>query len=93
MALLLATIHQHGAPGTLRSWLYFLTCAKGGDTVCLYLWVILWSSVCFKDCQVWGHLGGSVGCVSNFGSGHDLVVREFKPHIGPRADKIGRAHV
>ena len=28
-----------------------------------------------------GHLGGSVGCASNFSSGHDLVVRGFEPHI------------
>ena len=29
-----------------------------------------------------GHLGGSVGCVSDFGSGHDLAVHEFKLRIG-----------
>ena len=29
-----------------------------------------------------GHLGGSVGWVSNFSSGHDLMVHEFEPHIG-----------
>ena len=28
-----------------------------------------------------GHLGGSDGWASNFGSGHDLSVHEFKPHI------------
>ena len=27
------------------------------------------------------HLGSSVGRASNFGSGHDLVVREFESHI------------
>ena len=29
-----------------------------------------------------GHLGGSVGLESNFGSGHDLAVREFEPCVG-----------
>ena len=29
-----------------------------------------------------GHLGGSVGQVSDFGSGHDLRVPEFEPCIG-----------
>ena len=27
-----------------------------------------------------GHLGGSVGGASDFGSGHDLAVHEFEPH-------------
>ena len=34
-----------------------------------------------KYCQL-GHLGGSVGGASNFSSGHDLAVHEFKPHVG-----------
>ena len=33
-----------------------------------------------------GHLGGSVSEASDFGSGHDLVVREFEPRIGICAD-------
>ena len=33
-----------------------------------------------------GCLGGSVGWVSHFGSGHDLTVRGFEPHIGLCAD-------
>ena len=33
-----------------------------------------------------GHLGGSAGCMSDFGSGHDLAVREFEPLIGLCAD-------
>ena len=33
-----------------------------------------------------GHLGGSVGLASDFSSGHDLAVCEFKPHIGLCAD-------
>ena len=33
-----------------------------------------------------GRLGGSVGWASDFGSGHDLTVREFEPHIGLCAD-------
>ena len=33
-----------------------------------------------------GHLGGSVGWASNFGSGHDLTVCGFEPYIGLYAD-------
>ena len=33
-----------------------------------------------------GRLGGSVGWVANFSSGHDLTVREFQPHVGLCAD-------
>ena len=33
-----------------------------------------------------GRLDGSVGWASNFGSGHDLMVREFDPRIGLCAD-------
>ena len=33
-----------------------------------------------------GHLGGSVGWASGFGSGHDLMVCEFEPHVGLCAD-------
>ena len=33
-----------------------------------------------------GRLGGSVGYASDFGSGHDLVVREFELHVGLCAD-------
>ena len=33
-----------------------------------------------------GHLGGSVGWVSDFGSRHDLTVCEFEPHVGLCAD-------
>ena len=33
-----------------------------------------------------GCLGGSVGWASNFGSGHDLAVCEFEPHVGLCAD-------
>ena len=29
-----------------------------------------------------GCLGGSVGKADNFGSGHDLPVREFEPRMG-----------
>ena len=39
----------------------------------------------YKDPRALGRLGGSVGWASNFGSGHDLAVREF--------EQIGRAHV
>ena len=50
-----------------------------------------------------GRLGGSVGWVADYSSGHDLVVGEFKPHVRLWADSsepgayfgfwIGRAHV
>ena len=33
-----------------------------------------------------GSLGGSVPQVSDCGSGHDLMVWEFKPHVGLCAD-------
>ena len=33
-----------------------------------------------------GCLGGSVGWASDFGSGHDLTIREFKPRIRLCAD-------
>ena len=36
----------------------------------------------FKLGEVWGRLGGLPRCASDFGSGHDLIVREFKPRIG-----------
>ena len=35
-----------------------------------------------------GHLGGSVGWASDFGSGHDLTVCEFEPHIRICADHL-----
>ena len=40
----------------------------------------------FKMMDVLGCLGGSVSWVSDFGSGHDLVVHGFEPHIGLCAD-------
>ena len=33
-----------------------------------------------------GHLGGSVGLVANFSSGHDLAICEFEPRVGLCAD-------
>ena len=39
-----------------------------------------------KKCQL-GRLGGSVGEASDFGSGHDLAVREFEPRVGLCADR------
>ena len=33
-----------------------------------------------------GRLGGSVGQVSDFSSGHDLTVHEFEPRVGRCAD-------
>ena len=36
--------------------------------------------------QQGGRLGGSVGWVSDFGSGHDLTVREFENRVGLWAD-------
>ena len=32
------------------------------------------------------YMGGSVGQVSEFGSGHDLMVHQFEPHVGLCAD-------
>ena len=34
-----------------------------------------------------GRLGGSVGGMSDSGSGRDLAVREFEPHVGLRAHR------
>ena len=42
----------------------------------------------FLKCRYWGRLGGSVGYASNFGSGHDLAVCGFEPHIGLCADSL-----
>ena len=39
-----------------------------------------------KITQDTGRLGGSVGWASDFGSGHDLAVRGFEPHVGLWAD-------
>ena len=33
-----------------------------------------------------GRLGGSVGSASDFGSGHEVTVREFEPQVGLCAD-------
>ena len=33
-----------------------------------------------------GPLGGSAGEASNCGSGHDLIAREFEPHVGLSTD-------
>ena len=38
-----------------------------------------------------GPLGGSVGGASDFGSGHDLTVRGFRPHIRLCAEHLLRA--
>ena len=35
-----------------------------------------------------GCLGGSVGGASDFGSGHDLAVHGFEPHIGLCVDSL-----
>ena len=68
------------------------------DQECSYLfqleewsWCILTLMVFVPQRRIWckdkclcflGRLGGSVGEVSNFGSGHDLTVCEFKPQTG-----------
>ena len=36
----------------------------------------------FSKEDIQGRLGGSVGWASDFSSGHDLTVCEFKPHVG-----------
>ena len=38
-----------------------------------------------------GRLGGSVGRASDFSSGHDLTVHEFKPPIGLSAVSVEAA--
>ena len=44
------------------------------------------SSSFIKNVFPLGCLGGSVGWASGFGSGHDLTVRGFEPHVGLCAD-------
>ena len=39
------------------------------------------TQICLFYKLILGHMGGSVGEVSNFSSGHDLTVLEFKPCI------------
>ena len=39
-----------------------------------------------KNGPLMGRLGGSVGWATDFGSGHDLAVREFEPRVGLWAD-------
>ena len=41
-----------------------------------------WSKVRTLKHAHGGRLGGSGGYASDFGSGHDLTVSEFEPHIG-----------
>ena len=48
------------------------------------VWMDKWMKVMLLHeplCSREGHLGGSVGWMSDFGSGHDLMIREFEPHI------------
>ena len=42
--------------------------------------------IALKNTVKMGHLGGSVGSASDFGSGHDLMVCGFKPHVRLYAD-------
>ena len=44
-----------------------------------------WHWILFKN-KLQGHLGGSVGWATDFSSGHDLAICEFKPHIRFCAD-------
>ena len=46
----------------------------------LWVWTPHWVYRLLKN-KILGHLGGSVGWVSDFGSGHDLTVCEFEPRI------------
>ena len=41
-----------------------------------------------KSIMLGGRLGGSVGQVSDLGSGHDLTVHGFKAHIGLCTDRF-----
>ena len=36
--------------------------------------------------ETMGHLGGSVGYVSDFGLGHDFSIPKYEPHVGLCAD-------
>ena len=50
-------------------------------------------SECFlENSEKLGHLGGSAGWASDFDSGRDLTVREFKPRIGLTAVSAELAH-
>ena len=51
----------------------------------LIFWAIL-LSLLFIIAEFQGHLGGSASWVSNLGSGHDLVVCGFEPHVRLCAD-------
>ena len=42
----------------------------------------------FQGSKHLGHLGGSVDWVSNFGSGHDLMVCEFEPCVRLCGDSL-----
>ena len=50
----------------------------------------IWTKIphSFKINLLQGCLGGSVGWVSDLGSGHDLAVCEFKPCVGLCADSL-----
>ena len=68
-----------------------LQCVLGGWRVLLALlihkppspnqpeWLV---SLAIKTALTKGRLGGSVSRASDFGSGHDLAVREFEPRVG-----------
>ena len=46
----------------------------------------MYSQPSLRNISSQGCLGGSVSYASDFGSGHDLVAREFEPHVGFCAD-------
>ena len=46
------------------------------------------NKIIYLRMEAWGYLGGSVGWVYNFHSGHDLTVCEFEPRVGLYADSL-----
>ena len=46
----------------------------------------MWDVKVSKTERSLGRLGGSVRWAADFGSGHDLVVHGFEPHVGLWAD-------
>ena len=64
------------APGTIFFYFIIFILLKVANIVSaseIHLFINKWTR---------GHLGGSVGWASGFGSGHDLAAHEFEAHVG-----------
>ena len=72
-------------PGTPYSGRFFVMERKEVLTN-VATWLNLENVIPSQRSQAWGRLGGSVGEASDFGLGHDLTVRGFKPHVRICAD-------